>query len=83
MPVSTTIVSNPATVTGISDSTAISITGGDYKINGGSWTSSAGTVNNGDSVKVRQTSSASYSTMTTATLNIAALTERTMLQLRH
>jgi CSLREA domain-containing protein len=72
MPLSTTIVSNPITVTGII-ATAISITGGEYQINSGSWTASAGTVNNGDTVIVRQTSSASNSTLTTATLTIGGV----------
>jgi hypothetical protein len=73
MPVSTTIVSNPITVTGIINPAAISITGGDYKVNGGSWTSSPGMVNNGGTVMVRQTSSANYSTLTTATLTIGGV----------
>jgi hypothetical protein len=70
---STTIVSNPITVTGINSPAAISISVGDYQINGGSWSSSAGTVNNGDTVMVRLTSSGSYSALTTATLTIGGV----------
>ncbi|NVN91044.1 MAG: LamG domain-containing protein [Desulfuromonadales bacterium] len=73
MPITTTIVSNSITVTGINYPATISISGGSYQINGGSWTSSAGTVNNGDSVTVRQTSSASNSRLTTAALNIGGV----------
>jgi hypothetical protein len=73
MPRSTSIASNPITVTGISSAAVISISGGDYRVNGGSWTSSDGTVNNGNTVVVRQTSSASYSTLTTATLTIGGV----------
>jgi hypothetical protein len=73
MPLSTTIVSNPIAVTGINYPTAISISVGDYQINGGSWTSSAGAVNNGDTVMVRLTSSGSYSALTTATLTIGGV----------
>jgi hypothetical protein len=78
MPLSTSIVSNPITVTGINYLTPISITACtnatcEYKINSGSWTADAGKVTNGDTVIVRQTSSASYSTMTTATLTIGGV----------
>jgi hypothetical protein len=67
---STLLDSNIIGIAGNSFPVAISITGGEYSINGGSWTSSAGTVNSGDNVQVRQTSSASNSTTTTATLTV-------------
>ncbi|HTZ17347.1 MAG TPA: LamG domain-containing protein, partial [Dissulfurispiraceae bacterium] len=75
VPLNTTIVSNTVTVTGINYPASISITACtgtacEYQINGGSWTSVAGTVNNGDTVKVHQTSSSSNSILTTATLTI-------------
>ena len=73
IPLATSIVSNPITVTGISSAAAISSTGGDYKINSGSWTSAAGTVNNGDTVQVRLTSSSSPSALATATLTIGGV----------
>lgn len=73
VPLSTVITSNTITVAGISAATAISIVGGTYSINGGAYTAGAGTVNNGDTVTVRQTSSASYSTLTTATLTIGGV----------
>ena len=41
---------------------AISVTGGEYSVNGGAYTSAAGTVNNGDTVTVRHTHSAGEST---------------------
>ncbi|MDP4028447.1 MAG: hypothetical protein Q8P42_05705 [Gallionella sp.] len=44
-------------------------------INGGGYTAVAGTVNNGDEVAVQQTSSASYSTLTTATLTIGGVSD--------
>lgn len=56
---------------------AITITGGEYRIasdragtGAGSWTSSAGTVNPNQYVQIRQTTSASGSTVTTATLTV-------------
>jgi hypothetical protein len=73
MPLSTTIASNPITITGINSAAAISIAGGEYQINGGSWTSLGGTVNNGDTVIVHQISSGSYSTMTTSILTIGGV----------
>ena len=79
MPLSTTIVSNPITVTGISAAAVISITGGEYSVSTdgggtwGSWTNHAGNVGVNDQVRVRQTSSGSYSTSTTATVVIGSV----------
>jgi hypothetical protein len=71
---STVTTSNTITVAGIDSAAAISIAGGEYEINtSGTWASGAGTVNNGDTVKVRLTSSASYSTAATATLTIGGV----------
>ncbi|MDP4028456.1 MAG: DUF1566 domain-containing protein [Gallionella sp.] len=65
--------SNTITVTGINSAAYIRIVGGTYSINGGAYTAVAGTVNNNDTVTVRQTSSGSYSTLTTATLTIGGV----------
>ena len=62
--------SDTITVEGINASTSISITGGQYKIGTGSYTSSSGTVSLGNEVTVRVTAAATNSTTTTATLNI-------------
>jgi hypothetical protein len=73
---STVIESAPIVVSGINTAASISVAGGEYAIStdgGGSWsayTSTAGTVNNGNWVKVRHTSSASNSTATNTTLTI-------------
>ncbi|MGZ5581791.1 MAG: beta strand repeat-containing protein [Usitatibacter sp.] len=73
---STTITSNSITVSGISAPSAISVTGGQYEVNGsGSWLTSAGTVNNGDSVRVRHTSSSSNSTAVNTTLTIGGVSD--------
>ena len=69
----TAIDSDPITVSGINAPATISITDGTYSINGGAFTSSAGTVNNTNTVTVRQTSSASYSATTNATLTIGGV----------
>ncbi|MDP4029239.1 MAG: DUF1566 domain-containing protein, partial [Gallionella sp.] len=70
---SSVATSNTLTVAGINSAAAITIVGGTYKIGSGSYTAAAGTVNNGDTVTLQQTSSGSYSTQTTATLTIGGV----------
>jgi len=69
----TVITSNSITASGINAPAPLSITGGMYSINGGTYTSAAGTVNNGDTIAVSVTSSSSYSTTTSATLTIGGV----------
>jgi hypothetical protein len=69
----TAVVSNAITVAGIDAETAISISGGEYALNGGAYTTAAGTVSNGQTVTVRQTSSSSFSTTTMTTLTIGGV----------
>ncbi len=71
----TGITSNSITVSGITAPVPISITGGTYSVNGGSYTSASGTANNGDTVTVQVTSSASYSSTTEATLTIGGVSD--------
>jgi len=71
--ISTQVASNQVTLAGLSGPSAISIVGGQYSINGGAYSSAAGTVNNGDRITVRVTASGLYSTTTTATLTIAGV----------
>ena len=71
---SVTATSNTITVSGTGiGAAAISIVGGTYSVNGGGYVSSAGTVNLGDTVTVRLTTSASYGTLSTATLTIGGV----------
>jgi len=70
---STAATSNSITVSGINAAAPISIVGGSYSINGGAYTAAAGSVNNGNTVTLQQTSSASYSALTTATLTIGGV----------
>ena len=70
-----TITSNTITVSGVDASVVISITGGTYSINGGDYTSEDGTVNNGDTVTVRQTSSSVFHTTTDAELTIGDISD--------
>ncbi len=60
----------PITVYNPPAATAISIAGGSYSINGGAFSSAAGTVVSGDQVVVQFRASASYATQTSVTLNI-------------
>jgi hypothetical protein len=63
--------SNSITVTGITSPSIISITSGaQYSINGGPFTSAAGTVQAGDSVRVALTAAATYVTTATAVLTV-------------
>jgi alpha-tubulin suppressor-like RCC1 family protein len=75
VPLNTVVTSNTIIVTGINTNTAISITGGTYSVNGGSYVSTAGTVMNGAMVRVRVTSSAKYSVTTNATLTIGGVSD--------
>lgn len=75
---STQVESNTITVAGIDAAAAISITGGgaEYRINAGAYTTVAGTVNNGDTVQLRMTSSGSYITAVNTTLDIGGVTDQ-------
>lgn len=61
---STTVLSNTATISGLAETTPISLsatngTAAEYRINGGSWTSAAGFVSNGDTLQLHVTTPAS------------------------
>lgn len=70
----TVIESNTITITGINSASPISITGGSYQIGSSGFTSVVGSVNNGDTVVVRLTSSSTESTAVTATLTVGGVT---------
>ncbi|WP_273455072.1 alpha/beta hydrolase [Nevskia ramosa] len=73
-PINSLQTSSASTVGGINTGAPISVTGGSYSINGQPFTNAAGTVSNGDSVRVQQTASSSFSTTTTAVLKIGTVT---------
>lgn len=66
-------VSNAITVAGIDAAAAISVAGGEYRINSGSWVTAPGTVVNGDVVTVRRTSSSTNATTVATILNIGGV----------
>lgn len=73
---SSTITSAAITVAGINAATAITVSGGTYDINtSGSFTSSPGTVNLGDAIRARHTSSASNSTAVNTTVTIGGVSD--------
>jgi hypothetical protein len=72
---STLISSNVITVSGINASTSISVSGGEYSVNGGAYASTTGTVQNGDTVQVRHTSSSSFNTSVNTTLTIGGVSD--------
>lgn len=69
------IESAPVTISGINTATTVSITGGEYSINGSAFTASAGSISNGQSIVVRVTASASHSTTVTAQLTLGNVAE--------
>ena len=75
-PLSSFIGTNTITVAGLSSgvSTAVSVSGGSYSKNGGSFTTANTTAVNGNTFRPAHTSSASYSTATNTTLNIGGVT---------
>jgi hypothetical protein len=68
--------SNTITIAGLTSgvNAPITITGGQYSKNSGGYTSSAGTVQNGDTIAVQATSSGSYETDVNVVVNIGTPT---------
>ena len=61
------------TVSGINAAASISVTNGEYAIDGSNYTSSQGTVSNGSTVVLRHRSAATNNTTTTSTLTIGGV----------
>jgi uncharacterized delta-60 repeat protein len=70
---STVITSDSIMVTGINTATTISVTDGEYSIDGDAFTSTEGVVTNGQAVRVRHVSSSLFSTITTTLLSIGGV----------
>ncbi len=67
--------SNELVVSGLETnyiSTPISITGGEYSLNNGAWTSAAGTIKNNDKIKVRVSFLQEFNLTKTATISLGA-----------
>jgi hypothetical protein len=61
------------TITDINAASAVTITGGEYAINGGSFTSAAGTVTSGQSIVVRVQAGSGWSAASRATLTVGGV----------
>jgi hypothetical protein len=73
---STLIISNSITINGISNPVSIGITGGEYEINGdNNWLTATSTINNNQTVRVRQTSSATNATTTNILLTVGGVSD--------
>jgi len=73
MPRSSQVVSDPVFAKGITAPVPVSVVNGEYQINGGGWTDVAGTVEPGDEIAVRLTTSADFATAVAATLTIGGV----------
>ncbi|MDP3295213.1 MAG: polysaccharide lyase family 7 protein [Nevskia sp.] len=73
VPIGSVQTSEAITISGINAPSPISILGGSYSLNGQPFTNLDGTLGNGDSVRVQQTASPSFSTKTTALLTIGGV----------
>ncbi len=69
------ITSAPVPITGINIAAPISVSGGEYSINGGAFTSAAGTISNGNTVRARHTSSDAPGTAVDTVLNVGGVTD--------
>lgn len=69
------VTSNAITVSGINTAVAISIAGADaqYSMNGGAYTSASGTVQNGDSIRLRVTAAATAKTAVNVSVTIGGV----------
>lgn len=72
---STLYVSAPVTITGINSPSPISVTGGEYRIDGGSWTSATGTIESGQTVEARVTSSATPGASVNCSVTIGGVSD--------
>jgi hypothetical protein len=70
---STVYVSDSQTIIGMDAGTAVSITGGEYRINGGAWTAAAGTIDPGQTLELRATSSAESEGVVTVTITVGTV----------
>ncbi|AWB68235.1 hypothetical protein C2869_18255 [Saccharobesus litoralis] len=75
VPIGQAIESNTLTIGGINSATAISVSGGEFKIDNGSYQTSAATIESGSKVTVRGISSNQYQTSSKVTLTIGGVSD--------
>ena len=71
--IATALESNLVTISGINVRTDISVSGGEYSINGGAFTAEPSTINEGDRLKLKVTSSEQPETASSAMVTIGTL----------
>lgn len=71
----TLVQSDSITISGIDIASTISITGGEYSVNGGTFATTDGSINNGQSITVQQTSSSTSKTVTDVVLTIGGVSD--------
>lgn len=69
------VTSDPVTIAGIDAAAPVSVTGGQYSVDGGAFTATAGTVVAGDTVSVRHTASANFGTATDTVLTVGGVSD--------
>ena len=67
------VTSNEIVISGINSSAPVSITGGEYSIDGGAFTAAAGSVANNQRIRVRLTTSGEFSTSVSAVLTVGGV----------
>ncbi len=70
---SAAVESPVVTVSGLTAAATVTVTGGEYQINSGGYTSASGTVSNGQTIQVRVTASSEVSTDATVTLMVGGV----------
>lgn len=68
-----TVTSKSITISGINAPTSVSITGGQYSINGGAFTAAVGIVNNGDRISLRVLASSATEQTVIASLTVGGV----------
>jgi hypothetical protein len=74
VPRNASIASNEITVAGINDPAAITVSGGEYSMDGGVFLAAPGAISNNQRVRVRLTSASGFSAASAATLTIGGIT---------
>ena len=71
----TVVLSNTLTISGLARGTVVSVTGGEYSINGAPFTSERGVIVNNNSVQLRTTSSSTANTTVNTVLSIGSVSD--------
>lgn len=69
----TVVTSEPVTIEGIDAAAPVTITGGEYAIDNGTYTSGAGEINSGETITIQLSAADSHSTESTATVTVGGV----------